>query len=78
MPNDEKAAKRFLKGLDVSAPWNTPLSGYPARKPEPKPATPPRPKPARTTGDDAGDQAEVLAARNRDLAKRTRHLRKDY
>lgn len=74
MPNDEKAARKFLEGLNASdAPWLTPLSGS---KPAVRPASKPSPKPApKSTSDDAADQVERIAKRNKDLADRTRHLR---
>lgn len=76
MPNDEKAAKKYLEGLNTSdAPWLTPIGGS---KPAARPAAKPSPKPApRSTGDDAKDQYDELVRRNADIAKRTRHLRRD-
>lgn len=76
MADDEKSARKYLEGLNSSdAPWLKPLSGS---KPAARPAAKPSPRPApRSTADDAMDQVERIAERNRDFAKRTRHLRKD-
>ena len=78
MSNPEDAAREFLKGLKTRKrqPWDDVTSepAPPARKPAPKPT----PKPApRSTADDAMAQAERIATRNRDIAKKTRYLRKD-
>ena len=78
MSNPEDAAREFLKGLKIRKrqPWDDVASepAPPARKPAPKPT----PKPAsRSTADDAMAQAERIATRNRDIAKKTRYLRKD-
>ena len=79
MSNPEDAAREFLKGLKTRKrqPWDdvasepAPPARKPAAKPTPKPAAP------RTTADDAMSQAERLARRNREIAKKTRYLRKD-
>ena len=76
----EDAAREFLRGLSTrkKQPWDDIGKGAggeePARDPTP---TPPAPLPPRSTADDAMSQAERIAQRNRDLAARTRHLRKD-
>ena len=79
MANPEDASREFLKGLKARPrqPWDEPMGGAaPARKPAMKPMHKPAAKP-RTTTDDAMDQAERIATRNRDIAKKTRYLRKD-
>lgn len=78
MADDEKSARKYLEGLNSSdAPWLKPLSGS---KPAARPAAKPSPKPAarpKSTADDAADQVERIAKRNRDIAEKTRHLRKN-
>jgi len=80
MPNPEDAAKEFLKGLSTRKrqPWDD-VAEYSERErkaaaPAAKP-TPPPPSAPRQPADDAMEQAERIAARNREIAKRTRHLR---
>lgn len=75
--DEEKAARKFLEGLKSRErmPWDEPLSGV---DPKPRPAAPSAPKPApkpRSVADDASDQIEKIAKRNKELADRTRHLR---
>lgn len=78
MPNDEKAARAFLEGLKKrKAPWD---DGYESEAPAARPAARPSPKPPakpRSTADDAMSQAERIAKRNREVAKRTRYLREN-
>jgi len=77
MADDEKAARKYLDALNASdAPWLQPVGDRATARPAPEPA--PKREPARTTADDAADQIARIAERNRDIAKRTRHLRKDY
>jgi hypothetical protein len=81
MPRDEKdeplrSAKAFLEGLNnrPRQPWD---ELHEERTPEPPAPAPPNPPAPRQPADDAMSQAERIAARNRDFAKRTRYLRKD-
>lgn len=81
-PKDDavNAARAFLEGLKnrPPQPWDDIGAAVrgddPSRQPTP---TPPAPLPPSTTSDDAIGQAQRIAERNRDLAKRTRYLRKD-
>ncbi len=75
----EDAAKEFLRGLETRKrqPWDD-VAEYSRREaaggtpaPPPPPAAPKPTQPA----DEAMGQAERIATRNRDIAKRTRHLR---
>lgn len=75
MSDPIKAAREYLKGLSTRErkPWDEPVE-------DERPASDarPSPKPAPQSGDDIGKQVERIAERNREFAKRTRHLRKDY
>lgn len=76
----EDAAREFLRGLQTrkKQPWDDIGKGAggeePSRDATPSPLPP---KPAAQPADEVMSQAERIAARNRDLAKRTRYLRKD-
>lgn len=70
----EAAAREFLEGLKTRKrqPWDD-VAEY-SRESAPAPAAKPSPAPARSTADDAMDQAERIAARNRKIAKQTRRV----
>lgn len=74
-PEDE--AREYLKGLESRWPsvGGGGLKAAPVARPTSTP--PPPPSARRSPADDAMEQAERLAGRNREIAKRTRHLREN-
>jgi len=80
MANPEDAAKSFLKGLGARErkPWDTEIREV--QRGTSSTGTPPMGRTApneRKSADDIGSQVERITERNREFAKRTRHLRQD-
>lgn len=70
-----KSAKAFLEGLKnrPRQPWDE----LHEEREAPAPPVPPKPRPTSASAPDPMAQAQRLADRNRDIAKRTRHLREN-